>query len=319
MTTVMTTADLYIAVKKADPMSYLMSRFSFSDESELFSAIRKVAPSKGEGFIKTLKKKQKKLNQRTRATFENSEETVAQSEENADEAAINLSEPIAQNSKEIVDEEPEQEGEAIPTAEESHNEEKECNEEITVQILTLQQLLSQENELSSIICGIEGKHKELVSKRREVFSRLERFQKALRELKRLPHAQEENVTKAYEEFLAYADQMEALNGEKKSYMKQLDDVRRKIDDMRKVNVFVYENASFEVENIPIEPIADSEVTSKSMKLFALPEAEELTAKEIKNIAKLHLVVEMIEANGYKAELVFDSERVQKFWETVIIA
>jgi len=68
-----------------------------------------------------------------------------------------------------------------------------------------------------------------------------------------------------------------------------------------------------------EPIADSEVTAQSMKLFALPEAEELTAKEIKNIAKLLLMIEMLKANGYKAELVFDSERVQKFCETVIIA
>ena len=91
-----------------------------------------------------------------------------------------------------------------------------------------------------------------------------------------------------------------------------DAITRKIEDMKKITIFVYENASFEVENIPIEPIADSEITSHSMKLFALPEADELTGKEMKNIAKLQLVVEMIEGNGYKTELMFDSERVQKF-------
>lgn len=294
MTAVMTTRDLHIATKRDDGMTYLMDRFNFSDESDLFDAIRKVSPSNAENFIKKLEKKQKQHNKRAR----NNNETA----ESGNEAHIQTDE---------------QEEDVIPTAEESSDEETESNEANTPEISTLEQLLAQERELSAVICKIEGEHKDYQAKRRNLVSRLEKYQNALRELKRLLHAQEENVTKAYAEFLECASQMEALNAEKKAYAKQLDVIRQKIDDMRKINIFVYENAAFEVENIPIEPIADSEVTSQSIKLFALSEAEELTAKEIKNIAKLQLVIDLIERNGYKGELVFESARVQNFWETVV--
>ena len=305
--TVMTSKHLYAATKRDDGMSYLMNKFGFSEEEELFEAIRKVSPSNADDFISKLQKKQKKFAQRAK----NHEEVAVGNESDIQP------ELIVQTCEEIINEEPEQEEDVISAVDEKSDEETESNEEDSPEIPTLEQLLAKEKELSSKICDIEGEHKALVGKRREVVSRLERCQNALRELKRLLHAQEENVTKAYEEFLGYATQMEALNGEKKVYEKQLDVIRQKIDDMRKVNIFVYENASFEVENVPIEPIADSEITAQSIQLFALPEAEELTAKEIKNIAKLQMVVELIESNGYKVELVFDSTRVQSFWETVI--
>jgi len=285
LTTVMTSRDLHIALKRDDGIAYLMDRFNFSEESELFDAIRKVSPSNAENFIKKLEKKQKQFNKRVKnnnATSESDNEADVQPDESPDE-------------------------------------ETESNEESTPEIPTLEQLLDQERELSSIICKVEGEHKDLVAKRRALVAKLEKYMRALGELQRILKVQEDNVTQTYEAYLDCAAQMEAMNGEKKMYAKQLDNIRQKIHEMRKINIFVYENASFEVENIPVEPIADSEITSQSMKLFALSEAEELTAKEIKNLAKLLLVVKMVEANGYKAELEFDSERVQKFWETVIFA
>lgn len=281
-----------------------MSRFGFSSESDLFDAMRKVAPSKSEDLIKKLQKKQKQLQKRE-----------AKSHATADEEVL-PDELIVQNPEEIVEEENEQaENDDFSIEEVAENTEQ--NEESTSNIPTLEQLLAQEMELSSIICGIEGEHKNLVAERRVLISKLENAQKALKELRRLLNMQEENITQVYGKFMECASKMEKLNEEKKSYTKQLDVIRKQIDNLRKVTIFVYENASFEVEKIPIEPITDSEVASQSMKLFALPEAEELTAKEIKNIAKLQVVAEMIEANGYKTELVFDSERVQKFWETVV--
>ena len=53
----MTTKDLHIAIKRNDGMEYLLSKFAFSEETELFEAIRKIVPVKAEEFIKILKKK----------------------------------------------------------------------------------------------------------------------------------------------------------------------------------------------------------------------------------------------------------------------
>ena len=57
----MTTKDLHIAIKRNDGMEYLLSKFAFSEETELFETIRKIVPVKAEEFIKILKKKQKKF------------------------------------------------------------------------------------------------------------------------------------------------------------------------------------------------------------------------------------------------------------------
>ena len=58
MTMVLTSKDLHIAIKRNDGMEYLLNKFSFREECELFEAIRKIVPAKSEEFIKILKKKQ---------------------------------------------------------------------------------------------------------------------------------------------------------------------------------------------------------------------------------------------------------------------
>lgn len=250
-----------------------------------------------------MEKKQKQVARRknSNATAENSE----CEDENTTHAEL-----TAQIPEEIADEESEQ------TTSELEEAPAEEQEEVAI-IPTLEQLLAKEKELSSKVCELEGQHKELVAERKALISNLEKCQNALRELQRLLHAQEENVTRNYEAYVECAAKMEMLNAEKKQYTEQLEAIRQQIEDRKKINIFVYEEAAFEVENIPVEPIENNEVAAQSLRLFELPEAEVLTGKEIKNVAKLLLVVQMIECNGYKAELVFDSAKVQKFWETVI--
>lgn len=46
----------------------------------------------------------------------------------------------------------------------------------------------------------------------------------------------------------------------------------------------------------------------------MPEAKEMTIKEIKTVAKLFLIAKAM--NNKKFEFEFDSERVQKFYEAV---
>ena len=286
----MTSKDLHIAVKRNDGVEYLISRFGIPDEETLFETVRKIVPLKAEDFIKVLKKKQKQLSKKRN---KNSEEVDSSS-------MVQSSEEQEQNMELFIQDVQEEE------------------KDIHV-VYTLEQLIEEEKKLSAKICEIEGEHKDLVAKRKRLVERLEFCRKALKELNRLLHEQEEKVTNTYSEYLECASQMEVLNGEKKKYMEQLNEIRNKIEDLKKITIYVYENSTIEMENMPIQYIEDGEIAVASRKLYELPEAEELTVKEIKTIAKLQIVVNMIERSGYQAEFVFDSSKVQKFWETLSVA
>lgn len=296
--TVMKSKDIHIALKRDDGISYLMERFEFAQKEELFEAIRKVTPSGAEDLIRKLEKKQKRSGRRDKAIASNepTEEDVVQTEE----------QPV-QNLEDVVD---------MDDTQEDTDEEFEQEEQSMSKILDLEQLKAQEQELSAEVCRLEGKHKELVSKRRDLVGALERAQKALKELRRILREQESNVTNLYEQYIECADEMEAINQERRAYKELLEDTRKQIVDLQKITILVYQNGRIEVENAEIPTISDEEIISEVGKLICMPEAGEITINELKTIAKLQKMVKFYEDNGNAFELVFDSDKVQSFWETV---
>jgi len=297
--TVMKSKDIHIAIKREDGINYLMERFEFSQKEELFEAIRKVTPSSAEELIRKLEKKQKRSGRKDKAnaSSELTEEQDTQPEE----------QPV-QNLEDVVD---------MDDTQEDNNEEFEQEEQCMSKILDLEQLKAQEKELSAEVCLLEGKHKELVSKRRDLVGALERAQKALKELRRILHEQESNVTNLYEQYIECAEEMEAINQERRAYKELLEDTRKQIVDLQKITILVYQNSRIEVENAEIPTISDEEIISEVSKLICMPEAGEITINELKTIAKLHKMVKFYEDNGKAFELVFDSSKVQSFWETVV--
>ena len=296
---VMKSKDVFIALKRDDGINYLMERFEFSQKEELFEAIRKVAPSGAEDLIRKLEKKQKRSGRRDKAiaSAEPTDEDVAQTEE----------QPV-QNSEVAVD---------MDDTQEDIDEEFEQEEQDMSKILDLEQLKAQEQELSAEVCRLEGKHKELFSKRRDLVGALERAQKALKELRRILHEQESNVTNLYDQYNECAAEMDAINQERRAYKELLEDTRKQIVDLQKITVLVYQNGRIEVENAEIPSISDEEIISELGKLICMPEAGEITINELKTIAKLQKMVKFYEDNGNAFELVFDSSKVQSFWETVV--
>lgn len=297
--TVMKSKDIHIALKRDDGINYLMERFEFSQKEELFEAIRKVAPSGAEDLIRRLEKKQKRSGRRDKASASSTEPT--------DEKVAQTEQPV-QNLDVDVDD-----------TQEDTDEEIEQEEQNMSKILDLEQLKAQEQELSAEVCRLEGKHKELVSKRRDLVGALERAHKALKELKRILHEQESNVTNLYDQYNEYADEMEAINQERRACKELLENTRRQIADLQKITILVYQNGHIEVENAEIPTISDEdeEIISEVGKLVLMPEAGEITGNEMKTIAKLKKMVKFYEDNDNTFELVFDSSKVQSFWETVI--
>lgn len=289
--TVMKSKDIHIALKRDDGINYLMERFEFSQKEELFEAIRKVTPSGAEELIRKLEKKQKRSGRRDKAnaSSELTDEEIAQTEE----------QPV-QDLEDVVD------------TEEFEQEEQSMNK-----TLNLEQLKAQEQELSAEVCCLEGKHKELVSKRRDLVGTLDRAQRALKELRRILHEQEVNVTNLYDQYIECANEMEVINQERRTCKELLEDTRKQIADLQKITILIYQNGHIEVENAEIPTISNEEIISELGKLICMPEAGEITINELKAIAKLQKMVRFYEDNGNALELVFDSSNVQVFWETVI--
>ena len=275
--TIMKSKDIYIALKRDECINYLMEQFGFSQKEELFEAIRKVTPSEAEDLIRKLEKKQKRSGRR--------DKTNASTELTDGEVILTEEEPV-QNLEDVVN-------------------------------MDLEQLKTQEQELSAEVCRLEGKHKELVSKRRDLVGALERAQRALKELRRILHEQESNVTNLYDQYNECADEMDAINQERRACKELLVDTRRQIVDLQKITILVYQNGHIEVENAEIPTISDEEIISELGKLICMPEAGEITINEIKTIAKLQKMVKLYEDNGNAFELVFDSSKVQSFWETMV--
>lgn len=295
---VMKTKDIHIACKRDDGIGYLMERFEISEKEELFEAIRKVTPSGAEELIRRLDKKHKRNERRekTNAGAELTEEESNQTDMQAE-----------QKSEEISDMEYVQE-----TTEEPEGEKQNKNK-----VLNLEQLKKQEAELSSEICYLEGQHKNLVSRRRELVGALKKAQKALEELRRILREQEKNVTNIYTQYYKCAEQMETIGLDRKACKELLEDTRRQIIDLQKVTILVYQNGQIEVENGENPTISEEESVSELGKLVCMPEAGELTINELKTVAKLQKMVNFFQDNGNTFELVFDSSKVQSFWQTVV--
>lgn len=148
----MKSKDIHIATKRKDGINYLMERFDFSDKAELFEAIRKVTPVGAEDLIRKLEKKQKKARRdkgKANASVNASELTEGNVLQTDEQPAIVI---------EKLDEEPENEKRKDP----------------------LEQMKAQENELSAKVCLFEEKHKELVSKRRDLVEHLNRHKELLK-------------------------------------------------------------------------------------------------------------------------------------------
>lgn len=301
--TVMTQKDLHLAAKRDDGIAYLMERFGFLQQEQLFETIRKVSPSNANQFIKKLESKKKRYSKRNQTNGN----VASLEEENTTRQENNT-----QDFEERGNQESEENLMAFKPAQEAEAEQLKTSE-------ILEKLQEEEESLSGKICQIEGQHKNLVSQRHKIVTQFEMAQKALEELRRLLGEQEKNVTSLYEGYEECAVQMEVLNQERKAYRKQLDGIRKQISDLKKVTIFVYKDGSIEIESADIPSISDEEIISEFEVLISMPEAEELTIKEIKNIAKFKLMVKACKANNCGFELVFDSARVQKFWETVVTA
>lgn len=306
---------LHVLIKRGCTSSELMEKFGLSDEKQLFERIHQISPVGALDFISQIRKNNKSARRRERKEanklvevqqdlpkVENStEEVTATVFEGTSSDVIQEVQPVEDNSsnKEI---QPIEDNSSIQNTSISH----------------LEELQEKETLLSQDIISDEEAHKEMVARRREINLSFKKVKNALSELQRLLKLNEEKTSALIEEYNDLSTKMRTKSSDIKAKKAILADIREQIANLKKCVVYVFADGNIEVENASISDVDDDEdeVAERLLTLVQYAEAEELTIKDLKTIAKLELMVAELIADGINYELFFDSETVQKFYETV---
>lgn len=289
----MTNKDIHIAVKRNDGVQYLMKHFGFATEEALFEEIRRISPLGAEEFIRKLKNKQKGAAKRKMKSKEKN---------------------LAKKATEVAKtDEVEEQPEAAEITETSKTTEKSSDKTLAI----IDELETQEAELSLEVCDLEVLHGAQVATRRQLLEELVEAKKELEKLQEVLASQQQNVTRIYEEYNRCAEEMADINTKRKALQEQLESVRTQITELRKVTLFIYQNGDIEVEEgMPVQ-IWEEDITLTFNRLIRHSEVGNLTINEVKTVAKLHEMVRAYQANSISVELIFDSLAVQTFWEAII--
>lgn len=305
----MTSKDIFLAEKRADGLDYLMKRFShqFSTEEELFAAIIKIMPT-GHDMIKKLKKNKKRAYKQLErrhasaskvCSFEVKDD-VLEEEVSAEELDDGI--PVIEIEQEQKILGKEVEDAVVVMADE---------QELSSKGDELQKLQEEELAVRQILCDLEVEHKNLVNERRKIVEKLRKAKRQLEALLKQLGEQQANIAALYDVYEACDVQMSLVNKDKESYYEIQREIKEAISNIKKVTIFVFENGSIEVENADEVSFDEEQVSKELQMLFVKPEAEELTVKELKLIARIRVMVNAFNEQGVILELAFEDEMLQE--------
>lgn len=306
---------LHVLIKRGCTSSELMEKFGLSDEKQLFERIHQISPVGALDFISQIRKNNKSARRRERKEANKLVEVqqdLSKVENSTEEVTATVFE---ETSSDVIQE-------VQPVEDNSSNKEIQPIEDNSssqnTSISHLEELQEKETLLSQDIISDEEAHKEMVARRREINLSFKKVKNALSELQRLLKLNEEKTSALIEEYNDLSTKMRTKSSDIKAKKAILADIREQIANLKKCVVYVFADGNIEVENASISDVDDDEdeVAERLLTLVQYAEAEELTIKDLKTIAKLELMVAELIADGINYELFFDSETVQKFYETV---
>lgn len=282
----MTQKDLHIAIKNGATEEELIARYGVINVEELYKMIGRICVNQRnlDAFKKAIRQNEKKARKCSGNDGEAGPKETMYGETDVDSSKV--SEEVPQEN--IL--------------------------ETTEDIPTLAELLEAEEFFSKNCIALEQEHQNLITARRKDIEELAAVKKTLEELKRLLVVNKEKMTSILEDYNSKLAQMAKYSTEIAACKEMLNDTRMQIEEMQKVKILVYSEGAIECENGDLEEPDANEVATMVSSLILLAEAEELTIKQIKTVAKLVLMVKKLDK---KFELEFDSDLVQKLYEAVI--
>ena len=179
-------------------------------------------------------------------------------------------------------------------------------------------LKRRESELSSRIFSLESQHSELVSKRASQRAEFKQQKMRLTELvEKLERAKSEFET-TFSERKHTGAEMKELSSLIRREKQILQSVRKEISSLQKVFIFAYCSGELEIENnsdVDLT-VTTADVAIKFGELIDLSAVDSLAIKEVRQLARLLLLMEKIQASKVQFELTFENEKLEEAYNDI---
>lgn len=178
---------------------------------------------------------------------------------------------------------------------------------------SLEKLKDRENALVTEICKQEVAHKSTLSSKKKLFDELENEKEKILELKDIILKRQKAVDEIFTKIVEIDEKIITESEELSANKKILNEIREYIKVLEKVTIFIYENGEIkeEEEEVAEELLGLDEVFDS---LIHNELVENLSVKQIRQLAKLMVLTEQMQKQGQNYDLVFESEIVQKIFE-----
>lgn len=181
----------------------------------------------------------------------------------------------------------------------------------------LQKLKDEENILRHELIAKENEHKNLITNKKSLIKQLENQQALMLELRKTIEQRQKEVEQISNDLNKLSEELVSVNFSISNGRKDLLDIQEKIKELEKIYIFVYQNGETDTGNLDIDlPETWNEIFDDILRNDIV---EDLSVKQIKQLAKLIVLTDILNQNSLIFELTFESENAQKaFYELIKI-
>lgn len=180
---------------------------------------------------------------------------------------------------------------------------------------TLEALILKREDIQSSLNELELNHKALVSERSIIRNKIAEYRQTLIEIEAHVVACQTalaNLVPELEEKYSLMLELDKSISEKRE---ELSEINTKIENAQSITIYVYSSGDIEIDSAySIEiPEADNDTVRK---IISDEQAENLTLKQIKAVAKLITLVQNLEQQNLNYELVFDETAMEELFNKI---
>lgn len=179
-------------------------------------------------------------------------------------------------------------------------------------------LKRRESDLSNLIFSMESEHCDLISLRASQRAEFKCQKQRLASLiEKLEKAKSEfEIT--FSEWKKTGLEMKTLSASLKQQKLELRSVRKQLQSLQKVFIFAYSSGELEIENnsdIDLT-VTTADVAIKFGELIDLSAVDSLAIKEVRQLARLLLLMKKIQASKVQFELTFENEKLEAAYNDI---
>lgn len=160
----------------------------------------------------------------------------------------------------------------------------------------------------------DNKHQKNLSKRRSLFEQLRIQKEKMLELKKIIEKRQLEVENISKEINEVTNKISVEKDELFNNKQILEETRDYIKNLEKISIFVYKNGEIEIENSETPEITDWQNEFET--LINDEAVENLSVKQIRQLAKLTVLEKQFEKEGKEYELTIEDEIVEKIVKTI---